>query len=75
MKSINQAFNPENQKSAFLPDPKAAKTARAISAENINMLKKIKTKQTSIITESLKTNENQKQDLDSGTMLDEKNIL
>jgi hypothetical protein len=39
------------------------------------MLKKIKTKQTSIITESLKTNENQKQDLDSGTMLDEKNIL
>ena len=75
MKTINQSFNPENQKSAFLPDPKAAKTARAISAENINMLKKIKTKQTSIITESLKTNENQKQDLDSGTMLDEKNIL
>jgi hypothetical protein len=74
-KSIKQAFDPENQKTTFLPDPKAAKTARTISTENFNMLKKIKLKKTSIITETFKSNENRQNDLDSGTMLDENNIL
>ena len=74
-KSIKQAFDPDNQKTAFLPDPMSAKTAKSISTENINMLKKIKSKKTSIITETFKSNENRKNDLDSGTMLDENNIL
>jgi hypothetical protein len=67
-KQLKQDFNPENQRNAFQPNPQ--RSARQSTAENI--LKNMKRKRVSIITESLKTT---KPDPDSGTMLDENNIL
>jgi len=71
-KQIKQAFDVENQKSAFLPDPRASRSVR----QNVRMesiLKNMPNKKTkNIITETLKPNI---EDRDAGTMLDENNIL
>ncbi len=71
-KQIKQAFDIENQKSAFLPDPRASRSVR----QNVRMesiLKNMPNKKTkNIITETLKPNI---EDRDAGTMLDENNIL
>jgi hypothetical protein len=74
-KQIKQAFDPENQKTAFLPDPNARKGAGMVATENHNILKYLKSKNTKLITESIKTAKQKQDDADSGTMLDENNIL
>jgi hypothetical protein len=76
IKTIKQTFNPENQKTAFQPDPKFKNNA-TVAVEHNNILKhlKIKNKGASIITESLKTAIPTETDKDSGTILDENNIL
>ena len=72
-KEIDQAFNPENQKTTFFPDKRFDKTVRPVATENNNILRYLnKSKGSNIITETLK---NRKIDSDQGTMLDEKNIL
>jgi hypothetical protein len=76
IKTIKQTFNPENQKTAFQPDPKFKNNA-TVAVEHNNILKhlKIKNKGASIITESLKTAIPTESDKDAGTILDENNIL
>jgi len=74
-KTIKQAFNPENQRTAFLPDMRASKAVNKPSVSTENFIKKIKTKGPRIITESLKANNLNDPEKDSGTMLDENNIL
>jgi glycosyltransferase involved in cell wall biosynthesis len=69
-KQLKQDFDPNNQKTAFQPDPKVRTNRNTIKAEHI--IKHIPMRKTAkIITESI----NAKQDRDSGTMLDETNIL
>ena len=73
-KEIDQSFDVENQKSAFLPDPRRE---RRLDLAHENVLKKLKNskygKSYSIISESItKSNE---PDADAGTLLDENNIL
>jgi hypothetical protein len=69
-KQLKQDFDPNNQKTAFQPDPKVRTNRNTIKAEHI--IKHIPLKKTAkIITESINT----KQDKDAGTMLDENNIL
>jgi lipopolysaccharide export system protein LptA len=71
-KQLKQDFDVENQKTAFQPDTKVRQNRNTIKAENI--IKYIpNTKTRKIITESLKSTE--KLNTDSGTMLDENNIL
>lgn len=74
-KEIKQAFNPENQKSTFLPDTRSDRKIKVFSSENLDFLKNMKNKNKTIITESLKTSSEQRDDQDSGTLLDENNIL
>lgn len=74
-KEIDQAFNPENQKSSFLPDMRADRKIKTFSSENLDFLKNMKNKNKTIITESLKTSQEQRDDHDAGTLLDENNIL
>lgn len=74
-KTIKQAFNPENQKSTFSPNPRADRKIKVFSSESLDFLKNMKHKNKNIITESLKTSDDKKQDSDSGTLLDENNIL
>jgi len=76
IKTIKQTFNPENQKTAFQPDPKFKNNA-TVAVEHNNILKhlKIKNKGAQIITESLKTVVTTETDKDAGTILDENNIL
>ena len=72
-KTIKQAFDVENQKSAFQPTTRNRKMS--FTTENNNLIKSLKNKYNktpNIITESLK---DQKTDQDTGTMLDEDNIL
>jgi hypothetical protein len=72
-KELDQAFNPENQKTTFFPDKRFDKAVRPVASESHNILRYLnKSKGPNIITETLK---NKKKDLDQGTMLDEKNIL
>jgi hypothetical protein len=73
-KQIKQAFDAENQKTAFLPDPRGPKSSRqAVRAESVLKNMPMPNKKTkNIITESLKLNNN---DPDAGTLLDENNIL
>jgi hypothetical protein len=73
-KEIDQAFDPENQRNAFQPDPKFRNNTIAVESF-IKKLKSKDNKQVSIITESLKSNDINNNDPDSGTMLDENNIL
>ena len=72
-KQIKQAFNPENQKTAFQPDSKRFRTSQtSVRTENILKNMPIK-KSTGIITETFKLDK--RNDLDAGTILDENNIL
>jgi hypothetical protein len=72
-KELDQAFNPDNQKTTFFPDKRFDKAVRPVATESHNILRYLnKSKGPNIITETLK---NKKKDLDQGTMLDEKNIL
>ncbi len=72
-KQLKQDFDPENQKSTFLPDTKRLRHSHLnVRAESI--LKNMPTrKTTNIITESLKISDTN--DNDAGTILDENNIL
>jgi hypothetical protein len=70
-KQIKQAFDPENQKTAFQPDSQFK--SRMSTTKTENMLRGMKSKKISIITESLRAPNTE--DPDSGTMLDENNIL
>jgi hypothetical protein len=73
-KEIDQAFNAENQKSAFLPDPRRE---RKLDLAHENIIKTMKnskyTKTSNIILESIVKSDNA--DSDAGTLLDENNIL
>jgi hypothetical protein len=76
IKQIKQDFNPENQRTAFQPDPKFKNQAGSVAVESF--VKKLSSKNSngrSIISESLKTNKISELDNDAGTMLDENNIL
>jgi hypothetical protein len=75
IKQIKQAFNPENQKTAFQPDPKFKRTVGTVAVESILKKFNSKNKSKSIITESLKSSKPTETDTDAGTMLDENNIL
>ena len=71
-KELKQQFNPENQKTAFQPDPNFRSKLSMTRTENI--VKGMKTKPgVNIITETFKKSSDR--DADAGTMLDENNIL
>ena len=72
-KEIDQAFDPENQKTAFQPDPNFRNSSTIAVESFVKKLQSVKGNNVSIITETL--NSNNKQDEDSGTILDENNIL
>jgi hypothetical protein len=72
-KEIDQAFDPENQKTAFQPDPNFRNSSTIAVESFVKKLQSVKGNSVSIITETL--NSNNKQDEDSGTILDENNIL
>jgi hypothetical protein len=75
-KELRQAFDPENQKNAFQPDPNFRNNVVNIAAESfVKKLKSTKNKNITVITESLKSSEINDNDKDRGTMLDENNIL
>jgi len=75
-KTMKQAFNPENQKTAFQPDIQASRLSKPISAESHDILKYLKGKKgPKIIIESLKNKQQTSENNDLGTMLDENNIL
>jgi hypothetical protein len=71
-KQLKQDFNIQNQKNAFQPDPNVRQNRNTVKAENI--IKYMPSNKTiNIITESLKSPDTKNPD--SGTMLDENNIL
>ena len=77
-KQFTQDFNPENQKTAFLPDPRADRTVKNLSKENreiLNVLTSRGSKGPKIISESMKPQTDSVTERDNGTMLDENNIL
>ena len=75
-KTMKQAFNPENQKTAFQPDIQASHLSKPISTESHDILKYLKGKKgPKIIIESLKNKQKTAENNDLGTMLDENNIL
>jgi len=76
-KEIDQAFNAQNQMSAFKPNPDADRSIKTISNETVNMLKQfgVKRKNIQIITETLNHQQTIIDNRDTGTMLDENNIL
>ena len=70
-KTIDQAFNPENQKTAFQPNPRKRKVTMTQESQNVlNYYRKQKGQK--IITETFNSSS---KDNDLGTMLDENNIL
>jgi hypothetical protein len=73
-KEMDQSFDVENQKSAFLPDPRRE---RRLDLAHESILKTLKNskygKSYSIISESITKNKDT--DTDAGTLLDENNIL
>jgi hypothetical protein len=73
-KELDQAFDVDNQKSAFLPDPRRERKLDLAHESVIKIMKNSKyTKTSNIILESLvKPNPG---DSDAGTLLDENNIL
>ena len=72
-KQIKQDLDVENQKTAFQPDPRFKFKQTSVRTENI--IKNMTPKKTfNVITESLKSADD-KSDRDSGTILDENNIL
>jgi hypothetical protein len=70
-KQIKQSFDPENQKTTFQPNPRLQQRAGTwAKTESADILKKIKkSTSTKLLYENKNLNE------DSGTMLDENNIL
>ena len=68
-KTIKQDTNIENQMTTFKPDPRFRSRRTSVATENADILKKIRKKGPKIITEE------NNEDIDSGTMLDENNIL
>ena len=73
-KEMDQAFDVENQKSAFLPDPRRERKLDLAHENILKVFKKSKKmKSTSMIYESL--SDSSKSDSDAGTLLDENNIL
>jgi hypothetical protein len=71
-KQIKQAMNPENQKTTFQADPRVNRRQSSwVRTENSDILKHIKSKKTA--TQMLF--EEKESDGDTGTMLDENNIL
>ena len=68
-KTIKQGTNPKNFSTTFTPDPRFRNTRTTVKTENADILKNIRPKGPKIITEK------QNKDIDSGTMLDEDNIL
>jgi hypothetical protein len=73
-KELDQAFDPNNQKTTFQPDPRVDKSLKSVAAEHHDILKFLKHKSPKILLETLSKNKKQT-DIDSGTMLDENNIL
>ena len=70
-KTLDQAFNLQNQKTTFQPDARQRKLS--MTSEQKTVLKHFKNQnRQKIITETLNSEPN---DMDSGTMLDENNIL
>lgn len=70
-KTLDQAFNIKNQTNAFQPDVRQRKLSMTVEQKNVlNYFKNQKRQK--IITESIKP---ETKDTDSGTMLDENNIL
>ena len=74
-KQFAQDFNTKNQQSAFQPRPEADRGVKTLSSENKNMLKHIKRKNLQIIRETIEPQHNNANTMDTGTMLDENNIL
>jgi hypothetical protein len=74
-KELKQAFNPENQRTAFLPDMRASKSIGKPSISTETILRKMKYKGPKIISESMKAAKSRQDDQDTGTLLDENNIL
>jgi hypothetical protein len=73
-KEIDQSFDSENQKSAFLPDPRRERKLDLAHENVIKIMKNSKyTKTSNIILESLE--KPNPEDFDAGTLLDENNIL
>jgi hypothetical protein len=74
-KEIDQAFDVNNQKTAFLADPRRERKLDMASENVVKALQKTKkTKQRNVILETMKpANENESSD--AGTLLDENNIL
>jgi len=74
-KEIDQAFDVNNQKTAFLADPRRERKLDMASENIVKALQKTKkTKQRNVILETMKpANENESSD--AGTLLDENNIL
>tara|TARA_R100000697_G_scaffold120354_1_gene145442 strand:- start:847 stop:2676 length:1830 start_codon:yes stop_codon:yes gene_type:complete len=70
-KTIDQAFDPENQKNAFQPDVRQRKMSMTSEAQNISRHFTNK-KSKKIIAETMNS---ESKNTDSGTMLDENNIL
>lgn len=70
-KQIKQAFDPENQKTTFQPDPqRRPKIGTWAKTESADILKKIKKSTSTKLLYETKQN-----DEDAGSMLDENNIL
>jgi hypothetical protein len=73
-KEIDQAFDSENQKTAFLPDPRRERKLDLAHENVIKTMKRSKNKtESNIILESMAPGE--KPNSDAGTLLDENNIL
>ncbi len=72
-KELDQAFDINNQKSAFLPNMN--QNTKPATESRHNILKYLKNKNSQLILESLKSKDELQNDQDSGTMLDESNIL
>jgi hypothetical protein len=71
IKQIKQSFDPENQKTAFQPNPNATRRTGSWSkTESTDILKTINKK-----TSTKLLYEDKQSDPDNGTMLDENNIL
>ncbi len=69
----NNGYGTDNPK--FLPNTRTDRKVKVFSSENLDFLKNMKNKNKTIITESLKTSYERREDTDSGTLLDENNIL
>jgi hypothetical protein len=73
-KEMDQSFDVENQKSAFLPDPRRSRKLDLAHENVLKIMKKSKsTTSSKIISESITPNEQTNSDAD--TLLDENNIL